>query len=208
MRSATLLLALLLVGAVHTSPRALGRTAAASDPWAITIVSAHVSLDGTSNVHAFTAATTDVRATAIDVSGPVAGDRLDHVLEPGALKAFDITIPAASLTSPREGIDRDMHKALRVRQHPEIRFRLHALEPDAGMYRATGLLTIAGVEKEIALDLEVQRNRSTLAVTGATDLVMTDFGIVPPKALMGMVRANPEIRVRLDLVLAVSAGSL
>jgi polyisoprenoid-binding protein YceI len=195
MRRATTLLACALGAALN---------AAGSTPAPLSLASARVSLDGTSSLHAFTASTTDVRVTAMDLAGTPNGDLLDYVLQPGGLKGFEVSIPAASLSSPKDGIDKNMHKALKVEEHPHIRFRLLALEPAAGAHRATGLLTIAGVEKEVVLTLQVQRKGSTLEVTGATDLLMTDFGVKPPKAMLGMIRTDPKLHIRIELVLGSS----
>jgi polyisoprenoid-binding protein YceI len=65
-----------------------------------------------------------------------------------------------------------------------------------------GTLTIAGVEKDATLNLQAVRKGTQLGVTGTTEVLMTDFGIAPPKALMGMVRANPKVVIKLDLVIA------
>jgi polyisoprenoid-binding protein YceI len=96
-----------------------------------------------------------------------------------------------------------MHKALKAQEHPEIRFRVTELQKAAEGYRAIGLLTIAGVEKEVALDLQVQRKGDTLGVTGTTSLVMTTFGVTPPKAMMGMIKTDPKIQIRVELLLGV-----
>jgi hypothetical protein len=169
---------------------------------ALTLESARVSLDGTSNLHDFTATTTTVRLAAVEV-GPVSeGDLLDSVLQPGALKTFEIVIPAATLLSPKDDLNKNMHKALKVEQYRDIRFRLKALEPAGGAYRATGWLTVAGVEKEVTLALQAQRKGGGLAVTGGTDLMTPDFGITPPKAMLGMLKTNPKVQIRLDLVLS------
>ena len=63
---------------------------------------------------------------------------------------------------------------------------------------------IAGVEKEVTIDLQVERTGTRLAVTGATDLLMTDFGVTPPKAMLGMLKTDPKVRIHLDLVIASS----
>ena len=161
-----------------------------------------VSLDGTSNVHDFTASSTEVRLTAVELGGAPTGDVLDYVLQAGGLKRFEVVIPAATLTSPREGIDKHMHKALKVAQHPDITFALKTLEPAAGAYRAAGVLTIAGVAKDVVLNLTAERKGSTLAVSGETDLLMTDYGVTPPKAMMGMIKSSPKLTIRLELVLS------
>jgi polyisoprenoid-binding protein YceI len=203
-----------LRGLTHEDPMRLATTLlvsafaatlhAGTAPAPLSVASARVSLDGTSSLHAYTASTTQVRVSGIDIAGMPTGDLLEYVLQPGALTGFEVVIPAASLSSPKDGIDKNMHKALKVAEHPDIRFRLRALEPSDGGYRAVGFLTIAGVEKEVVLNLQVQRKGSTLAVTGGTDLVMTDFGVKPPKAMLGMIRTDPKVRISIELVLAAS----
>jgi polyisoprenoid-binding protein YceI len=98
-----------------------------------------------------------------------------------------------------------MHKALNVTDHPDITFRLSRMEAGttAGALRATGVLKIAGVERTITLDLKTQQNTATLTVTGEVQLLMTDFGIAPPKALMGMLKTDPKVKVTFETVLAV-----
>ena len=169
----------------------------------LTLANAKVTVEGTSNVHDWTASTTAVVLTAAQVAG-ANGDALKEALQPGALTAFEVRIPARGLTSPKEGIDKNMHKALKVEEHPHVTFRLSALEPVAGAYKATGMLTIAGVEKEVVLTVNVQPNGGALNVTGTTDLVMTDFGVKPPSAMLGMIKTNPKVTIRLELTLAAN----
>lgn len=170
----------------------------------LSLKSARVSLDGTSNIHAYTATTTDVRVTGIELGVPLDGDTLATVLEAGALKSFDVVISAASLESEKGDLTKNMHKALKVQQHPDIRFRLRTLEAAAEGYRGTGLLTIAGVEKNVTLALRVERKGADLSVTGGTDLLMTDYGITPPKAMLGMLKTDPKVTIRIDLVLGAT----
>jgi polyisoprenoid-binding protein YceI len=211
MRSLTLVLACVLAATLPTTART---TAAGPSDGALTFSFARVSLEGTSNIHGYTASTTTVRLASVDVDGAPTGDLLEHLLNAGGLKTFEIVIPAATLTSPREGVDKNMHKALKVEQHPDIRFRLRSLEADrspAGAsaksgtpYRAAGWLTIAGVEKEVVLNLGVERKGFVLLVTGVADLLMTDYGITPPKAMLGMLRTNPKVQIRLELAVAAT----
>ena len=177
------------------------RAGAADVP--LMLSSARVVVEGTSNVHDWTASTTAVVLTAVDVATSES-DVLQEALQPGSLKRFDVTIPAKGLTSPKEGIDKNMHKALKVDEHPHITFHLRALDAAAGGYTATGLLTIAGVEKEVVLNLLVEPKGRTLAVTGTTNLLMTDFRVKAPSAMLGMVKTSPKITIRLELTVAAS----
>ena len=166
----------------------------------LALTKARVSLSGTSNIHDYTASTTTVRVTRLQVAGGVDGDLLGTVLRPGALQAFEIAIPAASLHSTKDGLDKNMHKALKVKEHADIVFRLVRLEPKAGAVRAIGVLRIAGVEKEVGFDLATQVKNGSLVVTGSVDLLMTDFGIAAPKAMMGMLRTDPKVTIAFETV--------
>jgi polyisoprenoid-binding protein YceI len=191
-------LASALITAIVVSPAARG-----AEGGPLTLTSAKVSIDGTSNIHAYTASTTDVRVTAIDIGGSPGDDRLAYVLQPGALKAFEVVIPAASLKSDKSDLDKNMHKALKAQQFAEIKFRLRSLEAAGAGHRGVGTLTIAGVEKDVVLNLQVERKGAALAVTGGTDLLMTDYGIAPPKAMLGMLKTNPKVQIKIELILGV-----
>ncbi len=208
MRSMTVFLALALAATLQTLPRASANPAAADPHAPLAIASARVTLDGTSNIHPFTASSAMVRVIAMDVGGTPPGDLLDYVLQPGGLTAFEVAIPTTTLSSPREGVDKNMHKALKAPEFADIRFKLGAIAPaTGGGYRAVGRLTIAGVEKEVTLNVQARRNNSALAVTATTDLLMTDYGITPPKALMGMLKTDPKVQIRIELVLDASPST-
>ena len=195
MRLVTLTVAASAAVALATAPQAAGTAS-------LVLASARVTVDGTSNIHAYTASSTAVRVAAVDVDARPGADVLDRALEPNAVRAFDVVIPTTSLTSPKDGIDKNMHKALKAAEHPEIRFRLRSLDATAGT--ATGQLTIAGVEKDVTLNVQVKRQDAALAVTGTTTLMMTDYGVTPPKAMLGMLKTNPKVTITFELLLGPS----
>ena len=172
----------------------------------LTIDTARITIAGTSNIHAYTASTTAVRVTRVALASNVAGPAFwDALVTPGGLEAFEIAIPAAQLSSPKEGLDKNMHKALKVQEHPDIVFRLTAVEPGAGprALKARGVLRIAGVERDVVLDLSTERHDATLTVKGKLDLLMTDYGIKPPTAMLGMLKTDPKVTVSFETVVGV-----
>jgi polyisoprenoid-binding protein YceI len=171
----------------------------------LAVDTARITIAGLSNVHAWTASTTTLRVTRVKLGSTVAGAGFwDEIVKPGALEAFEIAIPAATLSSPKEGLDKNMHKALKVTEHADITFRLARLERDAaGALKAVGALRIAGVEREIALNVKAERRDAVLVVKGEVDLLMTDYGIKPPTAMLGMLKTDPKITVTFEAVLAV-----
>lgn len=185
----------------------LAVVAIASTDAPLALSSAKVTIDGTTNLHPYSASTATVRVTRAHVSPVPAGAEFwDNALKPGVVDVFEIAIPAASLSSPKEGVDKNMHKALKTEQYPDITFRLVRFEAKdnvPGTRRAVGVLTIAGAEREVALDITTKRTGGTLSVHGSLDLLMTDYGITPPKAMLGMLKTDPKVTVTFDTVLSV-----
>ena len=176
-------------------------------PSPLALSGSRVSIAGTSNIHAYSASSTTVRVTRVQLAGRVAGANFwDEIVKPGALAAFDIAVPAASLASDKEGLDKNMHKALKVKEFPDITFRLLRLEPRGevpGALRGVGVLTIAGVSREVALEITTARKDVGLAIQGQIALLMTDFGITPPKAMLGMLKTDPKVTITFETVLTV-----
>jgi len=194
----------LAIGLYAVVPTAATWQEAPSSP--LRLGSSRISVAGTSNIHAYTASTTAARIVRLQVANGVLGANVwEEIVKPGAIDAFEIAIPAATLSSPKEGLDKNMHKALKVTEHPDITFRLSRLESSASSsaLRAIGTLTIAGVAREVTLELKTQRNGSTFTVAGDVPLLMTDFGITPPKAMLGMLKTDPKVIVTFETVLAI-----
>lgn len=174
----------------------------------LAIGTARLTIAGTSNVHEYTASTTQIRVTRAQLGAvPPGGDLLDNALKPGVVDAFDVAIPTKSLASPKEGIDKNMHAALKAADHPEITFKLVRFEPKpapATGLRAIGVLRIAGVDRQVAIDIATERKDATLIVKGTLALLMTDWGVVPPKALMGMLKTDPKVTVTFEVAVAAN----
>jgi hypothetical protein len=195
----------LAIGLYAAVPTAV--TGQEAPPSPLRLVASRVSLAGTSNIHAYTASSSVARIVRLQVARGVLGASLwEEILRPGALEAFEISIPAATLSSPAEGLDKNMHKALKVTEHSDITFRLSRLESAGASdrLRGVGILKIAGVEREVTLTLKTERTDRHFTVTGEVELLMTDFGITPPKAMLGMLKTDPKVTVTFEAVLGIS----
>ena len=172
----------------------------------LSIEKATITIAGTSNVHDYTATTADAKITKVQFGSHVAGATFwDEVQKPGGLTAFDLVIKAESLKSSNDGLDKNMYKALKTNEHPMITFSLKRMEGAPGALKAIGVLQIAGVEREVTLPLKTTRKGDALAVSGEIDVLMTDYGIAPPKAMMGMVKADPKVTVTFDVQLGAAS---
>jgi len=112
----------------------------------LSIEKATITIAGTSNVHDYTATTADAKITKVQFGSHVAGATFwDEVQKPGGLTAFDLVIKADSLKSSKDGLDKNMYKALKTKEHPMITFSLKRMEDAPGALRAIGVLQIAAL---------------------------------------------------------------
>ena len=176
----------------------------------LAISSVTVTIEGTSKRAPFFASTKTVRVTRLRLAAPRAENVLQQALRPDGIEAFDIAIPVMTLASPDEGVDEHIHDSLNADAHPEIRFHLRSIRdaPDDAVgfvyLRADGTLTVNGVEREVTLNIKVLPAGRSLLVDGSTDLLMTDFGVKPPKGLLGMLKTDPWIHVRFYLIVTAA----
>jgi hypothetical protein len=172
----------------------------------LALASSKVTIIGSSNIHKWNAASTKVliKNAKLAVNLTDAGF-LTAIVKPGALQAFEISVPVLTLKSDKDGLDKNMYKALKADKHADITFRATRLVPGTveGTMRATGILTIVGVAKEVTFDINAQMNGALLTIKGSVPILMTDYGIEPPKAMLGMVKADPKVTVTFEAVLTV-----
>jgi len=152
-------------------------------------------IDGSTSVNTFTCE-----------AGDLAGDALFYEADSlgAGLSDAEVAIPVSEFDCGKARMNRDLHEALKAEDHPLIRFRLTDLMPaeDAGnrKFRVRGMMDIAGESRSVQLDLDGERlSDNTWRATGGVALRMSDFGIDPPTALLGLIQAHDDISVRFDL---------
>lgn len=164
-----------------------------------------VTVEGTSTLHDW-----DVKGT--EILGKLEVDLDDFSLDAfaNATVEAEVRIPARSLTSENRGMDRRMYNALEASDHEFIRFVLSGLSPadldDLGSLAdraedgalallAAGELTITGTAREVELPALVYWNDGALRIEVEAVIVMSEYGIDPPRALMGTIRTGDEVTV-------------
>ncbi len=167
--------------------------------------------EGTSNLHDFECHSTEVEITL--AGNPAAGQPsgvagLESLIRSSGIRRVDVRVPVSSLHSKKEGLDKNMRKAMRAEEFPDVRFRLQSYEvmPGGGAgdtigIRAHGLLTISGREREIDLEGRASKASAGLWLEGSKALVMSDYGIRPPTIMMGTLRVSDHVTVRYRLLL-------
>ena len=70
--------------------------------------------------------------------------------------------------------------------------------------RVEGDLTVAGVTRRVEVSLEgVRLDHRLVHAQGKTELVMSDYEIDPPRALLGLIEVRDQLTVHFDLLASV-----
>ncbi len=102
-----------------------------------------------------------------------------------------------------------MRDALKSDDHPNIVFRLTQVEvldflnsaKGTRQILTTGNLSLAGVTRSVSVLVEGYFDEwNKLHGQGSVAMKMTDFGVTPPSALLGLVKAHNEITIRFHLI--------
>lgn len=122
-----------------------------------------------------------------------------------SISALTFSLPVENLKSDEKALNHNAYKALKSEEFKNIVFKLtsalvgerkNSKEP----VKAVGDLTIAGVTKEINLDVFCQLNKDqTITCTGNKKLNMTDYDVEPPTFLFGAMKTGDEITLDFNL---------
>jgi len=199
--SMSLLAVLILSGRVFAAPD--GNEPAQGSH--ISLISAALSINGTSTMHDYTVST-----KVLKVNGALTtATDIKELLQPGALQNFELQLPLNAFTSDKDGLTKQMFKAMKADKHPVITFKLtgYTVDPAAAgaTIKATGTLTVAGVEKPVEVMLDARESAGGLQISGSRDLLMTEFGIKPPTMFMGMLKTHDKVTIKFAVQLALAS---
>ncbi|HET7584677.1 MAG TPA: YceI family protein [Gemmatimonadaceae bacterium] len=161
-------------------------------------------LEGNSTMHEFTCRTNDIQATVeIDPGYRYAA----AATRAHPFNSVDVQIPVRSLKCGKDKMDENMYKTLRADEFTDIHYTLRSYtveegtaEGDSMVVVAVGTLTIAGQEREVTMKVSTDTEpNGAVRAHGALTLLMTDFGIKPPKFMLGTLKVDNKIRIGFDL---------
>lgn len=156
--------------------------------------------EGTSTVRAWTCTAPQLEALIVAESNPVA------VLDgQKSVRTVQLTIPVARLDcNGNRTMNGHMWKALNAEQHATIEFTLTSYDvvkttPASGTL--AGTLSINGRPRPVTIPVEFASAEGALRVTGNYALKMTDWGVEPPKLMLGTLKVGETVTVQFDLLL-------
>jgi len=179
----------------------LGYSAVAQE--AQTIKDVEMSVNGTSTIHDWTSAVTDIKGSAaLQVSEGKLTD----------ISALSLKVKVEGIESSKGRImDNKTYNALESDDHPYITFSLASAKimPKGNNVQvtATGPLTIAGKTNTVQIVAMGTYQGDAIHFSGSKDLKMTDFGISPPTAMLGTLKTGDDITIDFSLVLDTAGSS-
>jgi polyisoprenoid-binding protein YceI len=125
-----------------------------------------------------------------------------------SVRGVRLTVPVDQLNCGDGTMEGHLRRALNQPDHPVISYRLgsHKVSADAAgraTVALTGSLTINGQERPLTMEVEaIQEANGSLRVKGNQELKMTEFGVRPPRLMLGTLRVHDEVVVHFDILLA------
>jgi polyisoprenoid-binding protein YceI len=166
-------------------------------------------IEGASSLNSFTCLAGEIKGSGTMMAASRGADM--------NAKGVTLTIPIKHLDCQNRRMNSDLNDALKGDAFPNIHFKLIAVEPipssdpqnatgpssqaRSHTVKALGSLSLAGVTKTVSVEVEGYTDSSgKIHGMGAVPFLMTDFGVTPPTALLGLVKARNEITIRFHLI--------
>lgn len=152
-------------------------------------------VEGTSNLH-------DWQIVAEKQKGKLVAEVADGKVT--KLQQLDFVVTAESLKSGKSAMDKNTYKALKTDQNKQITFKLSKVNSidcataNSCKVSVNGNLTIAGVTKPIEMAFEMKVYGTKILLVGSKTLKMTDFGVDPPKALLGTITTGDAVTIKFE----------
>jgi polyisoprenoid-binding protein YceI len=123
-----------------------------------------------------------------------------------SIKSLNFSLEVQNLKSGETGLDKNAYKALKTGEYKDILYKLISatvslVNDNKYLVKTSGSLTIAGVTKEVAMDVYCVVNKdASITCTGSKKLKMTDYQVKPPSFMLGAMKTGDAITLNFVLV--------
>jgi len=123
-----------------------------------------------------------------------------------AVNSLNFSVETESLKSGQRGLDEHAYEALKAGTYKSIVFILKSadvvpLKDNKYKVRINGTHSIAGVEKDMVMDVDATVNKDgSITFTGSDELKMTDYKVEPPTFLFGAMKSGDKITLDFTVV--------
>jgi polyisoprenoid-binding protein YceI len=119
-----------------------------------------------------------------------------------------VSVPVADLKCGRDQMDRSLRAALKADHSTRVAYivatfgALSAESADSSIVHTAGTVTLAERTNSVRMDLiTMRRVEGGVAAEGELPILMSDYGVKPPTAMFGLVRAADRVVVKFALTL-------
>ncbi|HEX7154221.1 MAG TPA: YceI family protein [Thermoanaerobaculia bacterium] len=156
-----------------------------------------VRIEGTSTLH-------DWKMEGTTIDGAISAPPIEQWQNGTAAAEVKVTIPVASIKSEHAKMDKLMVETLKT---PVINYEMTKATlaaPGSAFTVATkGKLTIAGVTREVDMQvMGIREPAGNYVLNGQLPIKLTDYGMKPPKAMMGTIKTGNDVKVTFRWVVA------
>lgn len=158
-----------------------------------TVARSNFEVAGTSNVHDWVMKSTEGIGTA---NLTVIDSKLADI------NNLTITLLAESIKSSKTSMDDVAYETLDTKTHKNIKYVLKsATKLNETTWNITGTYTIAGTSKDYKTLVNVTANNGNFILKGSNQITFSDFGMSPPTAALGVVRAGKDLTMIFTITL-------
>lgn len=131
------------------------------------------------------------------------GDPLPPVSELArGIRVVKVTVDVGKIECHSGTLNKSLRKALKEKDHPRVRFNVQKYEfkNNGDTANVSGEFMIAGVGRPVEFVAKLTPVlQGGVQIRGGLEILMTDYGIKPPKALLGMMRVRDKITIQFDI---------
>jgi polyisoprenoid-binding protein YceI len=182
-RKIWLSLAIMAIVAIHTQAQQLYKIGSETT----------MTIDGTSTIHDWSSAVKHVYGEG---KFTLEGNTIT------AISDLKVNMVVKSIKSGKGTLmDNNTYKALKAEKYPEIIYELQSLQvlPNQKL-NTTGKLTIGGMTKTIKMLAGYQINAGKISIQGEMPILLREYNIDPPTAMMGTIKTGEEVKVIFNTV--------
>lgn len=144
-------------------------------------------IKGTSNINTFTCV---YDAATLSRKVPVSfttNNKTTH------FKNVQLLLKNSGFNCGNRGINSDFHELLKTHKYPNIQFELLKTVDNHNSIDTHIAIEIAGIKKQYKVP--VIKNGELAPLEGVLCLNITDFGLTPPRKMMGMIVVREDIEI-------------
>ena len=129
-----------------------------------------------------------------------------------SLRGVDVIIPVRGLKCGNRHMEANMYDALKAPKPPAIGYIVADFEITPSLVgdnltvEAVGRMSVAGAERPVRTTVKTENlPDGTRRARGTVPILMTDFGIVPPRPWFGVLRTANKVLIQFEIFVSPQA---